>query len=80
MVSRNRYNRIRRYIRDNGNYALRWFKGEELEVAQQLVNMQQHTDRLAERAENLRWCLSINTKRRPSVKDLKFLADNQFIN
>ena len=80
MVTRQRYNKIRRYIRDNGNYALKWFYGEELELAQRMVIMQQHTDRLAERAENLRWCLSINTNRRPSIKDLKFLAANHFIN
>lgn len=54
-MNRQEYRAARRLIRDNGAYALRWLKGHVNRAMDRLVHGQAD-DRLAARADIVRWC------------------------
>lgn len=56
-MNRQEYRAARRLIRDNGAYALRWLKGH-IQRAMDVLIYGQQDDRLATRADVVRWCRS----------------------
>ena len=56
-MNKSQYRAMRKLIRANGKYALRWLKGQALEIADALYNCQAD-DKLAERQDVVKWCQS----------------------
>lgn len=54
-MNRQEYRAARRLIRDNGAFALRWLKGHVNRAMDRLI-YGQTDDRLAARADIVRWC------------------------
>ncbi len=72
-MTRQRYNKVRDFVRNNGNFALVWFTGEELQLAEHLINIEQTVDILVERAKKLSWLKSITLHY--TFKDIKYLSN-----
>lgn len=71
-MTRQRYNKVRDFVRTNGNFALDWFAGEELQLAEKLISIERTDDILAERAKTLDWLKSITLHY--TFKDIKYLS------
>ena len=60
-MTRTQYRQARRLIRDNGRYALNWITGSAREELDHLLfNIQDSTDRLAERQSIIAYCINNN--------------------
>ena len=55
-MTRQEYREIRKLIKDNGRYALRWLTPEQFRIFDALLFIQDATDPLAERASIISWC------------------------
>ena len=55
-MNRQEYRDCRKLIKDNGRYALRWLTPEQSNTFEELLYVQDSTDRLAERASIVSWC------------------------
>ena len=55
-MNRQQYKNIRRLIRDNGLYALRWFDASTIRIYDTLIHIEASTDRLAERQDIVAYC------------------------
>lgn len=55
-MNRHEYNNARRMIRDNGRYALKWFIPTVQNDMRYLLDIQDATDQLAERADIITYC------------------------
>jgi hypothetical protein len=55
-MTRQEYRECRKLIKDNGRYALRWLTPEQSNTFEELLYVQDSTDRLAERASIVNWC------------------------
>lgn len=56
-MTKTEYRKVRKLIRENGRYALRWLTDEAKATMDHLLfNIQDSTDRLAERASIVAYC------------------------
>lgn len=58
-LNKSEYRKARRLLRDNGSAALRWLDGLTRVVMQRLIDQQKARDTLAERADILQHCRSM---------------------
>lgn len=59
-MNRKEYISARRILRDNGNYALRWFKDDIKADMLKLQTIRRTPDELSERADRVKWCKQNN--------------------